>query len=630
MAFGGDLSNISLADVFQNLFNNRQTGTLTVSAQSGSFVAMPDEKSPERHVFFREGKVAMYSAGRGVPTPLGRYLVARGLLHASDLQDLESRREKGMPLASAVVAAGLTDAMNVAQTLREYAMDEICDLFMLRAGSFRFVEGEPPEGLFDGEMAATGLTLEVNEVIMEAARRADELGRLGQTIGGLGDIYIPVAGPAGDAGIEDPDQQYVAALMNGRRDLADIIREAAIGRFRTLRAVAELARAGRARVARPEDLFVQAELAHSAGDRLETTRLYRRALEIEHGNVQARRRLAEVLTASGDARGAAVEYKRIGGMLLDRRERSEALDCLMRAAELVPDDVDCRERCLKLAVEIGNLQQAERIGTMLARKYEEMGLCEKACQTYERLLKLHPADPGPIRLALAEAYIRMGRMKDGVRALKTYASDCLASRRDGEAAGALRRALQLDPSDAAVQRRLKEIETGIVERKRERWKWIKRTVAAAALAAAAVAAAVHEIGARMAFDEANLRAHRLAVEGKLDGIPAIFREAAGRYRYSWAGWTARGLAAEYSRIVAQRKVAGAEEAEKAGDIRTAERLYEEARAAGTAGDSDLDRRIEQALARIRAGPPSSAGDRDGGGPPHPAPPNPDGLRPRER
>ena len=67
MSFKGSVESFSLADVFQNLSMNQQTGTLSVVASPGQ----------EKHIFFKEGHICFLTVGgqqplaaaRGLPGP---------------------------------------------------------------------------------------------------------------------------------------------------------------------------------------------------------------------------------------------------------------------------------------------------------------------------------------------------------------------------------------------------------------------------------------------------------------------------------------------------------------------------------------------------------------------------------
>ena len=598
MAFHGDLSHINLADVFQNLMNNHQTGTLTVTLRGGSILSSAHEASAERHVFFLDGKIQLYSSGKGHVTHLGRDLLAKGVIDAEALAAAEKKRRPGQSLYSVLAKSGATDAVNLTEAIRRHVQEGVCDLFTLRSGTFRFAPGEAAAELFDAEQRDAKVSLEVNGVIMEAARRVDEWSRLDTLLAGPREVFLL----ARDRGatpekIVEPDERRVAELLDGRRDVAALVELTGLGRFATFQALAKLIQAGKARPAAAADLCEQAGHAEQKSELGEAARLYRRVVEMEPGHMGAHGRLAAVLEASGDKQGAATEHKLLARLLLDRHDKPGALAARLRAIALVPNDLACREQSLELAAEMKDYTQAERLGSELARACDAMGLGEKACEAYERLLKLPLPNPEPYRRALSDQYLKIGRPKDATRILRRHVSECLASRRDDAAERALRRILELDPKDADAQERLKELETGMMERRRERRRWLKRVSVAGLWVFFALLLAFQEIRARRAFNRADDEAHRLAFLGRYEAVPELFAAVADHHPLTWSGATARRLENEYRTWLAEDFLGKARKAEEAGQPREAKRFYERARDVRPAGKARED--AEAALGRLK-------------------------------
>ena len=66
-SFQGNLENIDLASVFQNLLNNSQTGTLIVTPGTAMPLRTSDTDACERHVFFERGSMRLVSSAPGEP-----------------------------------------------------------------------------------------------------------------------------------------------------------------------------------------------------------------------------------------------------------------------------------------------------------------------------------------------------------------------------------------------------------------------------------------------------------------------------------------------------------------------------------------------------------------------------------
>src|SRR5262245_40187622 len=83
MTFSGDLSGISLPDVFQNLAGNRSTGTLHIRWDKG-----------ERFVRFVDGQVAGVSHGQGKELPLLDHVAERGYADGQAVARLLANRRR--------------------------------------------------------------------------------------------------------------------------------------------------------------------------------------------------------------------------------------------------------------------------------------------------------------------------------------------------------------------------------------------------------------------------------------------------------------------------------------------------------------------------------------------------------
>src|SRR5687767_4451367 len=108
MGFQGQLSSVSLTDIFQTLHMNRQTGTLSVSG--------PGE---QRHIYFDAGQVAMCDAppvdGKAF---LLNALLRKSLLSPEQVDDLNQRLYSlGHPLRDLILASGY---------VQEGELDEAC------------------------------------------------------------------------------------------------------------------------------------------------------------------------------------------------------------------------------------------------------------------------------------------------------------------------------------------------------------------------------------------------------------------------------------------------------------------------------------------------------------------------
>jgi tetratricopeptide (TPR) repeat protein len=616
MAFQGDLRNIGLATVLQNLHQNLQTGTLKLQ-----------KDRDEVFVFVKEGKIAMLARGAGSETPVGEYLLRAGKATREDIEQAQKRRRKGQRLGSALERAGTVTDKDVRSAVEQYVEEEVYGLFTWPQGSFDFKDGDAPEDIFDGELRTAELQLDPNSIILEAARRVDEWERINRVVGSLGDVYVVRREMAADVEkLTDPRARRVAELLDGRLDVAAVIRDSALGRFAVCQGLSKLISE---RLVRPIDageLRALAERAESANELDEATRLMRKALEIERNDLGLRRRLAEILEGSGEKEEAASEYKLMANSLLDSGRTSDAADCLRRAIALRSADVTSRERLFSILSDSGGKTVAIETGMDLADTYAMLGLSERAKSALQRILDLGPKDRLSIERKLVDANLALGDVKSAIVTLRKAARRFLKGRDYEEAARYFEEILKLDAKDQEARKRVGEIQAGAVERMLERRRALVRSAVIAALSLPVLIFVVRDLASRPAEYEARQAAREVGFDafkemGAAEVRAAELRrpetaakgfEAAARgfesaaevvceFRSRW-GWTlssrsaARDLA-HWRQLAAEAWLAGAKAYEGFGRFDDAFRVYKRvSRAPGT--PAEAAKKAEENLQRL--------------------------------
>ena len=448
MAFQGNLADIGLASVLQNLRDARKTGTLLLR-----------KGTEERWVRLDSGAITMVSRGEGWKAPLVEILV-RSVRDEAKLRALEKRKDAGGLLRSRLVSEE-----EVTSALRACIEEELYEVFSWDGGRFEFQEGPPPDGLFDSAFGELPVRIEAQSVLLEAARRADEWGRIKRHVRGEGDVFIPVRSADG---IEEEWVAGVASLADGRKTAARIAAEARMEDFHAKSALAYLVEAGYIRRATVGELI---ELAPSF-DAPEAVRALRAALESEGDAPALRAALADAAARAGDAEEAAVEYKLAASALVQREKLDEAVELLEKAARLSPKDIAAREKLLELARRSGREDSVEGASLELARLYRRAGLAEKAVHVMEELRGHREPDEGT-ELELAEALLAAGKADQAARGLRRVA-DGFASRGQDEAAAAvLERLVRLLPDDGSVREKLRHVRSGMYRRAKRRGLFIR-------------------------------------------------------------------------------------------------------------------------------------------------------------
>ena len=132
MAFEGDLTNLGLADIFQTLGMNRQSGTLVVK-----------HADHERRFYFSDEGVSLLTSRSARKFRIGNLLVGMGKLHESDLKVavLKQERSKDTKLGDLLIQTGLVKQEDISDACRYQSAEEIYESFSWKSGKFQFIEG---------------------------------------------------------------------------------------------------------------------------------------------------------------------------------------------------------------------------------------------------------------------------------------------------------------------------------------------------------------------------------------------------------------------------------------------------------------------------------------------------------
>ncbi len=488
MAFRGDLNDICLFDVFQNLVNNQLTGTLHLQVQAD-----------DRWLWFEDGKVRLASVGRRIGLPMQDFLVRRGWVDEEALTAARKRHRRGRPALRNVLAReGLVDEESFRAAFTDRLQEFIYALFEWKNATFEFQEGAAPKGVFDREQRGVGVALNPMPVLMEAARREDEWERIRKVIATDRDLFVRAGAelPSLDPD-RDSDLAAVWQELDGTTEMRDLELVVPLGRFELHDLVSTLVVAGYARAVGAAEIVAQAEAAMNAGDHARTRALLEHAIEIERNNRDLRRMLAELYEVIDDRKQAAEQWAMVGYQANLAAKDAEATMAYGRALALAPTDLGIREKSVELLGRTGSTEAYATATLELVVRFHDLGLGERACDVIDRAMERPDlADRPELLVVLAQTYAAVGRKEDGLRRIVTAAE---TARRLGDRAHAeavLRAGLGAFPEDAQLEELLAELRT---RRKEGRRKLVRRALALAALTGFAATTGV------IAFDEVMLR-----------------------------------------------------------------------------------------------------------------------------
>ena len=213
MALRGNLSEISLPDIFQLVTFSRKSGVLHIVRSDGA----------RGSVWFRHGEV-YFAQSNWRSDPIGERLVRaqritpKALDRALMLRAAE--RDNGRRLGEILVAEGYIAPQVIEQFVQEQMQETIFDLMRWDEGEFEFepLEVSPEEDI--------GLAVSIENVVMEGSRRLDEWNRIKRKIPS-GDVVFKMATAPGEGTFEislRPVEWNLLLLVDGTMSVTDLAR----------------------------------------------------------------------------------------------------------------------------------------------------------------------------------------------------------------------------------------------------------------------------------------------------------------------------------------------------------------------------------------------------------------------
>jgi tetratricopeptide (TPR) repeat protein len=455
MTFRGDIASIGLADVFQNLKNNRQTGTLKLYT--------PDETE---WIYFHEGEIACAAAGDKPSAASMQLLVDSGLVTEDRLRELLGT-SGNKTLTDILISEGVLSNESLLEGLRGYTQELVLQCFTWERAMFEFAEGPPPEQLFPEPLCVAEIGINTESLMMEAARRMDEWSEIKKYIPSMKEMYVLTQD--GRAAIEEWEENepagLVAAGFRQPEEIGNVLEEHRMSRFEGGRMVAYLLQQQFVRPFSTEELIGIGDSANCADDYVSARRLFERVLDREPGNTEAREKLSHALGSMGKWEEAASQSKILAQKYREAGNIKKAIAAYEQAVSFVPNDISAQEILVDLYVGQNRREKAIKTSQTLELAYTEIGMPVKAVDTYRKILKKWPKET-EVNIALGESFATAGRNAEATAALRVAARLHQRAGNEQELRNTLERILELDPNDLSTSRRLKKVEAGAFERKR--------------------------------------------------------------------------------------------------------------------------------------------------------------------
>ncbi|HXX92379.1 MAG TPA: DUF4388 domain-containing protein, partial [Planctomycetota bacterium] len=384
MSFKGDLSTIGLAEVFQMISMSQKEGTLVVQ-----------DAESRKAIYFGPTGVKLVSTGKRKGLRLGDILVRAGKVTEAALNEaLENAKIQRKLLGEVLVEEGVVTDQDIQQIVREQIEEEIYDLFLWKRANFEFIEGPASEGLKDLDAPVTKLTFDVNGLLLEAVRRADEWAVINQKLPSVDSIFnwsSPQARSEEDQFSTDSAKR-VYRFVDGQTSVAEIVENTGISKFEACKILTDLSDRARIRLLDVSEMLDVAQKRMTDGQRDKGIKLYLAAALQAPQDAKVAGTVARILEGEGQVREAAHQHAKAAHLFTEQGDLDRAFDHMRKASELAPEDPDIRMGMFEVHAASGNLEEGKRLALELATQATMNGDFARARGLCDRILRVDPED----------------------------------------------------------------------------------------------------------------------------------------------------------------------------------------------------------------------------------------------
>jgi tetratricopeptide (TPR) repeat protein len=312
MAIKGSLKEASLPDVLQLLALGQKTGCLSIA-----------DRSNFGYIYFEKGRICFASIVNRRDR-LGDILVKHGRITEEQLGAAihKQSKERNKKLGEILVGMAVITQGDLERYIRVQIEESVYYLFTWTQGTFNFETDIRPE------QQDFLVSINPESLLLEGARRVDEWSLIEKKLSSFDLIFVVDKDrlAISDAKLTEP-QQRILALLDGSRDVNQVIEDSGLGEFELGKALYGLITAG----------FVhRAGRTASAADQ-----------QITDGRVEEHRNLGVAFYKTGMLDEAAREFRRVaelrpgeanahfylGLVALKQARWREAMEALRLAAE---------------------------------------------------------------------------------------------------------------------------------------------------------------------------------------------------------------------------------------------------------------------------------------------------------
>jgi hypothetical protein len=227
MSFRGELREFELPDIMQLIASQRKAGWLKVMTRGKT-----------QFVFFHNGRITSTKNPKDEGDPLLEYVRRKGVITADQSDRLAAERRAGASANTILEREGILERDEIQELFEAMVEEAIFELMSIKSGTYEF---ETETGV--GPPAEDALSADIGPILMEGARKADEIAEMRSALGPEdGVLVLTRAGRSPEINFDE--ERQVLALVNGVRTIEQILDESGLDRYTATRILFDCARHG--------------------------------------------------------------------------------------------------------------------------------------------------------------------------------------------------------------------------------------------------------------------------------------------------------------------------------------------------------------------------------------------------
>jgi len=224
VTFCGSIESFGIADLFSVLNMTQKTGVLTVWSEDAM-----------KTIYFRKGEI-VYASSNLPEDRLGDILYKTGKLKKGMLEEVEKTISTSKRFGEILLQKGLIAPKDLWWGVKYQLEEIIYSIFSFVTGEFLFIEGVSPEE------DLVRFSLNTQNLLMEGFRRFDEWKLISEKIPSK-DVILAIREKTPSVELSST-MEKILTVIDGKADVAEIIRRCELGEFTIYKILYQLLNAG--------------------------------------------------------------------------------------------------------------------------------------------------------------------------------------------------------------------------------------------------------------------------------------------------------------------------------------------------------------------------------------------------